>query len=107
MEQEGYSSRNPLANQQVAFWVMEKIPYVAEDYGWMDYESMGVLKDEDYWKTQLKEGLRVWLDEQNMRGLYPDDIHEGNYGFRETSKGATPVYFDMSFKGQKFLPYSS
>jgi len=68
---------------------------------------MGVLKDEDYWKTQLKEGLRVWLDEQNMRGLYPDDIHEGNYGFRETSKGATPVYFDMSFKGQKFLPYSS
>lgn len=106
MEQEGVSRRNPLSNQQVAFWVMEKIPYVAEDDDWMN-KSMGVLEDKKDWRKQLKEGLRVWLDKQNMKGLHPDDIHEGNYGFRETSKGATPVYFDMSFAGNESLPYSA
>lgn len=90
MNQEGVSKHNPLDNQQVAFWVMENIPYVAED----------ILGKYTVWGEHLEEGLKDWLREQDMGYLRPNDLHEGNYGFREPSMDSFPVYFDMSFSLQ-------
>jgi hypothetical protein len=101
MKQEGVSKKNPLDNQQVAFWVMEKIPYIAEESSkWKDerVNPNEILGKNATWEEHLENGLDEWLEEQNMGNLEPDDIHEGNYGFREPSINSFPVYFDMSFK---------
>jgi len=103
MEQEGYSSRNPLANQQVAFWVMENIPYVADASNDWKNERVNpneILGKGASWEEHLNAGLKDWLREQDMGYLRPNDIHEGNYGFREPSIDSFPVYFDMSFSLQ-------
>ena len=111
INQEGRSRHNPLENQQVAFWVMENIPYIAEESSrWKE----GSVNPRDIpgkytvWKDQLESGLTEWLKEQNMEDLEPDDIHEGNYGFRKPSTDSLPVYFDMSFHDSKGnSPYGS
>lgn len=110
MKQEGVSKKNPLDNQQVAFWVMEKIPYIAEESSrWKDerVNPNEILGNEATWEEHLESGITKWLEEQNMGNLKPDDMHEGNYGFREPSMDSFPVYFDMSFSSSRSSPYGS
>jgi len=100
MNQEGVSKHNPLDNQQVAFWVMENIPYVADasdDWKRERVNPNEILGKGASWEEHLEAGLKDWLREQDMGYLRPNDIHEGNYGFREPSIDSFPVYFDMSF----------
>jgi hypothetical protein len=110
MKQEGVSKKNPLDNQQVAFWVMEKIPYIAEESSkWKEgrVNPSDILGKYATWEEHLRGGLEKWLKEQGMDSLEPDDIHEGNYGFREPSMDSFPVYFDMSFDSPLNSPYKS
>ena len=110
LRQEGVSKKNPLDNQQVAFWVMEKIPYIAEESSkWKEgrVNPSDILGKYATWEEHLRGGLEKWLKEQGMDSLKPDDIHEGNYGFREPSMDSFPVYFDMSFDSPLNSPYKS
>ena len=110
MKQEGDSTHNPLENQQIAFWVMEKIPYVAEESSkWKEgrVNPNDILGKYATWEEHLESGITKWLEEQSMGNLTPDDIHEGNYGFREPSIDSLPVYFDMSFSSSGNSPYGS
>ena len=82
---------------------MKNIPYIDDVSSRWNEGSVNprvVLRKYREWGEYLEEGLKDWLREQDMGYLRPDDLHEGNYGFREPSMDSSPVYFDMSFSLQ-------